>query len=388
MERIEQKKQNLKSRLSPPTKRSTNAASALSLEMASATSSTALDTSHTNQRAEQELPSPTQRTMPARPAVAVTRMPRAKFALLASSGSGSSWVNHMLSSHPCISSAGEYFLNNVSEQNVFRTPGGVSVVLDRIVEQVDEQLRQQRRESREARACTRLVAAVKLKAFARDVLVGPGGNLRSVSKLLAQKGWRVVFLQRQNHLARYLGQVSRKKTGVMHCPKGCDPSDLNVSTVLNCNRTMTKISWWETFKGEADEELERWRGSGRFLSLNYEELLRSPRSWASIMQVLGFPPADACQLYTAGQKRVQQTQREMVRNWDNFSVCVHTHWPRFGHLLRPDERPRSGPLPRDEPLMCGTAKRKPTPCMDWCSKSTTPWHKKCGWDSCQGCDEC
>jgi len=321
----------------------------------------ALDVSRTRQRAEQISPLLAQTSAATRPSapVSVTRMPRAKFALLASSGSGSTWVNHMLSSHPCISSAGEYLLGNVSEQQVFRAPGGVSIVLDRIVEKVDEQLRQHRRESREARACTRLVAGVKLKAFARDVLGGPGGNLRSVSRVLAQKGWRVVFLQRQNHLARYLGQVSRKKTGVMHCPAGCDPSDLNVSAVLNCNRTLTKISGWEMLRSEANEEFRRWTGSGRFLSLNYEELLRSPRSWASIMQTLGFPPGDACRLYTAGQKRVQQTQREMVQNWDNFSECVHTHWPRFRPLLRPDERPRSGPLPRDDPVMCGTREVMP-----------------------------
>ena len=127
--------------------------------------------------------------------------------------------------------------------------------------------------------------------------------------------------------------------------------------MLNCNRTLTKISGWEMLRGEADEEFGRWRGSGRFLSLNYEELLRSPRSWASIMQMLGFPPGDACRLYTAGQKRVQQTQREMVQNWNNFSVCVHTHWPRFRPLLRPDERPRSGPLPRDDPLMCAAPQK-------------------------------
>ena len=140
----------------------------------------ALDASRTRQRAEQISPLLAQTSAATRPSapVSVTRMPRAKFALLASSGSGSTWVNHMLSSHPCISSAGEYLLGNVSEQQVFRAPGGVSVVLDRIVEKVDEQLRQHRRESREARACTRLVAGVKLKAFARDVLGGPGGNLR------------------------------------------------------------------------------------------------------------------------------------------------------------------------------------------------------------------
>ena len=315
---------------------------------------TTLDASRTRQRTEQISPLLANTSAATRPAASVTR---AKLALLASSGSGSTWVNRMLSSHPCISSVGEYLMNNVSEQQVFRAPGGVSVVLDRIVKKVDEQLRQHRRESREARACTRMVAGIKLKAFERDVLGGPGGNLRSVSRVLAQKGWRVVFLQRRNHLERYLGQVSRRKTGVRHCQAGCDPSDLNVSAVLDCNRTLTKISEWEMLRSEAHEEFKRWRGSGRFLSLNYEELLRSPRGWASIMQTLGFPPDDACRLYAAVQKRVQQTQREMVQNWDNFSECVHTHWPtRFRSLLRPDERPRSGPLPRDHPVMCGAAR--------------------------------
>ena len=140
----------------------------------------ALDVSRTRQRTEQISPMLANTSAATRPATSVTR---AKFALLASSGSGSTWVNHMLSSHPCISSAGEYLMGNVSEQQVFHARGGVSVVLDRIVEKVDEQLRQHRRESREARACTRMVAAVKLKAFARDVLGGPGGNLRSVSRV-------------------------------------------------------------------------------------------------------------------------------------------------------------------------------------------------------------
>ena len=316
----------------------------------------ALDVSRTRQRTEQISPMLANTSAATRPATSVTR---AKFALLASSGSGSTWVNHMLSSHPCISSAGEYLMGNVSEQQVFHARGGVSVVLDRIVEKVDEQLRQHRRESREARACTRMVAAVKLKAFGRDVLGGPGGNLRSVSRVLAQKGWRVVFLHRQNHLERYLSGMSRTTTGVLHCRAACDPSDLNMSAVLDCNRTLTKISRWEMLRSEAHEEFRRWMGAGRFLSLNYEDLLRSPRSWASIMQTLGFPPDDACRLYAAEQlqKRVQQTQREMVQNWDNFSECVNTHWPtRFRSLLRPDERPRSGPLPRDHPVMCGAVR--------------------------------
>ena len=103
----------------------------------------ALDASRTRQRVEQISPLLAKMSAATRPAasVSVTRMPRAKFALLASSGSGSTWVNHMLSSHPCISSAGEYLLGNVSEQQVFRAPAGVSIVLDRIVEKVDEQLR-------------------------------------------------------------------------------------------------------------------------------------------------------------------------------------------------------------------------------------------------------
>ena len=306
-------------------------------------------------------PPPSQSDAPAptpKPAVAVTRVARVKFALLGSSGSGSSWVNHMLNSHPCISSANEYLKGNTSELALFHAgPKGVAVVLDRILDQVDEHLRQRRRGSAEARACKRVAAGVKFKTLARDVVPGPTGNLRPVSNQLAQKGWRVVLLQRRNHLGQYLGQVSRQKTGSMHCLRNCDPFHLNVTTNLNCNRTLNKMNAWEELKGELDTEFRRWRGSGRFVSLIYEELLRSPRDWARAMNVLGFLPEEACRMQTSRQKRVQQTQREMIRNWDNFSACVHTHAPHFGGLLNPDDRPHSGPLPKEDASMCGGAGR-------------------------------
>ena len=138
----------------------------------------------------------------------------------------------------------------------------------------------------------------------------------------------------------------------MHCLKNCDPFQLNVTTTLNCSKTLNKMKTWDALKDELDAEFDRWRNTGRFVRLIYEQLLRSPRDWARVMQMLGFPPEEACRMTTLRQKRVQQTQREMIQNWDNFSACVHARAPHFRGLLNPDERPRSGPLPRDEPSMC------------------------------------
>ena len=50
----------------------------------------------------------------------------------------------------------------------------------------------------------------------------------------------------------------------------------------------------------------------------------------------------------------------MIKNWDELSDCVRRDAPEFGALLQPDARPRSGPLPREDPQMCEGAEEEPT----------------------------
>ena len=310
---------------------------------------------------------------PASPAAAGPKtVVRVKYALLGASARGSTWVNHMLDSHPCIVSVGEYLMRNRSELSLFHDgPAGVRLVLGRIQATLDGALRERRRRSEEARKCTRMAGGVKLKTVARDVT---SRNLRAVSNQapprpctaarprardrlcrrgaqLAENGWRVLLLQRRNHLEHVLGGTSRRETGTMHCLKDCDPFSLNTSVKLDCKGTLGKMREWAASKAELDGEFGRWAATKRFANLEYERLLRSPRGWARALRALGFPGEDACLLTTARQKRVQQTQREMIRNWDAFSACVRADGA-FGEMLRPDERPRSGPQPRDSVEMC------------------------------------
>ena len=140
----------------------------------------------------------------------------------------------MLDSHPCIVSVGEYLMRNRSELSLFHDgPAGVRLVLGRIQATLDGALRERRRRSEEARKCTRMAGGVKLKTVARDVT---SRNLRAVSNQapprpctaarprardrlcrrgaqLAENGWRVLLLQRRNHLDHLLSSHSRQETG-------------------------------------------------------------------------------------------------------------------------------------------------------------------------------
>jgi hypothetical protein len=73
-------------------------------------------------------------------------------------------------------------------------------------------------------------------------------------------------------------------------------------------------------------------------------------------QALGFGREHACLLRVDLQKRVQQTQREAIRDFDAVGACLRGSGPcaaqracspdpRDAALLRPDFRPGDSPLP-------------------------------------------
>ena len=64
------------------------------------------------------------------------------------------------------------------------------------------------------------------------------------------------------------------------------------------------------------------------------------------MRHLDLEPSDACLLRDDSyQKRVVQTQREIVTNFDMLAACFEHAGPAYARLLRPDVRPASGQLP-------------------------------------------
>lgn len=97
-----------------------------------------------------------------------------------------------------------------------------------------------------------------------------------------------------------------------------------------------------------------------FMRLSYDELRLSARPWRWVMALLRLPAADTCILRDAHQKRVQQTQRELLSNYDELSACFARHASRgsrskgedLTQLLHPDERQTSGPMPVDDPDLC------------------------------------
>ena len=97
-----------------------------------------------------------------------------------------------------------------------------------------------------AAACRHAAGGLKLKLVERDVTFGRKGNVLDVVSALDALGYKVIVLQRSNHLDNLLGRMSRRRTGVLHCKQRdgsghstqgrCDPAKLNMSVSLSCSR--------------------------------------------------------------------------------------------------------------------------------------------------------
>ena len=88
-----------------------------------------------------------------------TAVPFQPWALLADSSSGSTWVNHVLSSHPCAVSQGEYLMTNKTAAALFhQSPEGIAAVLRDVAARNRDAL--SRRASRQPRRHLRLLHTV------------------------------------------------------------------------------------------------------------------------------------------------------------------------------------------------------------------------------------
>jgi hypothetical protein len=305
------------------------------------------------------------------------------WALLAGSSTGSTWVNHVLSSHPCVSSVGEILLSNASASKLFHSNlrGSLDAVLEHVVDRNMASLKL--KQPSLSSPCARTAGGVKLKFMERDVTVGKSGNAAAVALALQRHGFQVILLRRTNHLDSVIGRLSRRQTGTLHCRRapgasgasstrtGCDPSLLNRSIPLLCGRTRDAIDRLRLRQRASDALFEARSsqqasdGSGRVLLLEYEHLVgpNGWRDWHQVMSLLRLLPAErqACSLRdTEYQKRVVQTQREFIANWDRFSACMRRLGPAYARLLQPDRRPVSGTLPWRRSEVCAAAPPIPT----------------------------
>ena len=232
-----------------------------------------------------------------------------------------------------------------------------------------------------------MAGGVKLKLFERDVVMASPANYAVVADVIRELGYHVFILERTNHLDSVIGRLSRKRTGVLHCKeaKGCDPSELNISAALQCNPTVHLIDKFRLYHRAADlmqrmlqrpgtvpsavQSASRDRqvrdttggtqpipkastSQGHVLRLEYEQLVDRPQVWAHVLRILGFPEVESCLLREDSQKRVVQTQRELIRNYEPFAECLRRHGQQYSKLLQPDRRPASGLLPQHVQGMC------------------------------------
>jgi len=269
-----------------------------------------------------------------------------RFALLADSRTGSTWVNHVLSSHPCIVSSDEYLMSRMELIPRFhRDASSVAEVLRNITEHGSRLLHRRMLTSALAARCVHTAAGVKLKTSHRDVLFSEGGNARMVIRQMRKLGWRLIVLQRRNALDGVLARQSRVATNQLHCYVAtCAPFSLNGTFTLPCAKTVTTMNTFEQTNRLIDNAFST--GNAFTLRLDYERLLHSSAGFNNAMRLLGFSNADACLLREEHVKRVQQTQREMIRNFDDLARCLHAAGPQLERHLHADARPPfSGPLP-------------------------------------------
>ena len=284
------------------------------------------------------------------------------WALLAASSTGSTWVNHVLSSHPCVASVGEILLSNRSAASHFHASPPSTEKISAVLAHVTASNLATLRSRTTSGSCSRLAGGVKLKLAERDVTFGENGNARAVAAALQREGFRVILLRRSNHLDSVIGRLSRQRTGQLHCRRdrgghhgsgdgshtGCNPAALNLSLHMHCSRTRSAVDRLR-LRHRASESVTRSTGIS-VLRLEYEQLVGGPRVsnplWEAAMRHLDLEPSDACLLRDASyQKRVVQTQREIVTNFDMLAACFEHAGPAYARLLRPDVRPASGQLP-------------------------------------------
>ena len=301
--------------------------------------------------------------------------PWVSFAIIAGSATGSSWLNHLLAdhSHPCITSADEILLENRTLYRMFRLidreparlrKEGAENGISRALKDIDEVNREEmRRRAATAhiipglqarmRGCPFWAGGVKFNALDRDVT---DRNVRAVANELWSAGWRVIMLRRTNLLDLQLSHISREMTGATHCTHlDCDPHSLNVSIKLHCDNALAYIG----AHTEGNERIEApvrqppWNSSdGRILWLEYERLQERDQGVVDATELLGFSASSACELKIGIDKRVAQTQREMIHKYDTLARCLNDSG--HGRFLHPDYRPRSNPLPSQNESRCGS----------------------------------
>ena len=307
-------------------------------------------------------------------------------------------------------------MRNTTASRLFHSgAGGIATVLQDVISINSQALRQRTLSADGGSAtCRTLAGGVKLKLGERDVIFGAGGNAQQVADELRKHGYHVLLLQRNNHLDNVLSRQSRKRTGVLHCSKlqqrgsererACDPSALNTSLRIGCAQAKAAVDklrlrkrasklLFSTDEIAVDEEPSSWSrsragvvsdsdrhreassrgegsaggvgggggsspegrhssGRGRVLIVDYEKLVASPRLWLATLRLLRLPVSTRCLLRDEHQKRVVQTQREMVRNYDALSTCFRRAGAPYERLLTSDRRPSSGVIPRDSAELC------------------------------------
>ena len=288
------------------------------------------------------------------------------WALVAQSRSGSTWVNHVLASHPCVMSANEFLMVNQTARRLFHgsTKDIQSVLVD-IKEKNQLQLL--------GRNCNGTAGGVKFKLADRDITYGAGGNSGRVLQALFVTGWRVIFLERTNYLDHFLGLRSRHRTGVLHCrtgkgTKGCNTSQLSTAFPVPCKSAMQSIDTMrlrsratQMLFSKSNFSLPALSGSGptltssRFVRVEYEQLVQRPRDWMQLLELIGIASADKCLLRDDYTKRILQTQRELILNFDALSTCMGNRGLVYSKHLQPDVRPIAGRLPYADLMCAGVA---------------------------------
>ena len=246
-------------------------------------------------------------------------------------------------------------MTNSTAAEAFRTAAGIEAVLAHVTNENRGKLSRRMTQSG-APGCSSTAGGVKLKLVERDITFGSDGNANFVAAALRRQGYHVLMLSRSNHLDTMIGGMSRRRTGVLHCrhgakDAGCDPAKLNVSLSLKCSKARDVIDQLRLRKRASSQVFRGWNdtvgGVGSLLRVEYEALVANPRMWLSAMRLLRLPDHSACLLRDAHQKRVVQTQRELISNYAPFAACLRRQGTAYAKLLVPDRRPTSGKLPRE-----------------------------------------
>ena len=228
--------------------------------------------------------------------------PKCRFLIFAQGRTGSTLLVDLLNSHPDIFSLGEILSRTVvtNIKHPTRFADGLMTL---------------------NKNPTR---GFKVKAY--QISREQGKNTNKVLTSFYSKGWKIIYLHRDNFLLHAISDLRSEKTKTWHHIKGTDRKATN-KTYIGYDELWEAITYREKCKAE---EIEALSGI-EYFSMSYEaDLLNAEKQTKSMKNLLNYLDASEIKLDTKLQKIVKGQLSDSIENFSELKTkLINTRFKKY-----------------------------------------------------------